>query len=350
MVRVGIAGVGFMGWIHYLAYRRVAEVELAAICTRNEQKLAGDWTTIRGNFGPPGQKIDTSGMARYRSLEQLIADPSVDLIDICLPPHLHGSAAIAALNGGKHVFCEKPISLTTKECDDMVAAAKANDRLLMIGHVLPYFPEYAQVLKWAREGTFGAVRGGTFRRVISDPQWIADFFDPRRVGGPLVDLHIHDAHFIRLLFGMPSSLTSNGRMRGDVVEYCHTLFSFDDRDHVVHAECGVIAQQGRPFTHGFEISFERATVAYDFSVEGSEGVTSKPLTLFDADGGVEHPVLDGGDEITPFEQEIAEVVRAIESNAPSGILGGDLARDALILCHGQTESVRSAAAWHVSPQ
>ena len=49
-----------------------------------------------------------------------------------------------------------------------------------------------------------------------------------RVGGPLVDLHVHDAHFIRLLFGMPTTLTSQGRLRGDVVEHCSTLFGFSD--------------------------------------------------------------------------------------------------------------------------
>ena len=48
--------------------------------------------------------------------------------------------------------------------------------------------------------------GGHFLRVISDPLWLKDFYDPHRVGGPLVDLHVHDAHFIRLLFGMPQRL------------------------------------------------------------------------------------------------------------------------------------------------
>ena len=61
-LRVGIAGIGFMGWIHYLAYRKAPGVEVAAICTRDKKKLAGDWRGIRGNFGPPGEKVDVSGM------------------------------------------------------------------------------------------------------------------------------------------------------------------------------------------------------------------------------------------------------------------------------------------------
>ena len=48
--------------------------------------------------------------------------------------------------------------------------------------------------------------GGSFKRVISDPQWLPHFYDPDKIGGPLLDLHIHDAHLIRLLFGMPSAV------------------------------------------------------------------------------------------------------------------------------------------------
>ncbi len=54
MMKIGIAGIGFMGWIHYLAYRRVAGVKVAAICEQNKKRLGGDWRDIQGNFGPAG--------------------------------------------------------------------------------------------------------------------------------------------------------------------------------------------------------------------------------------------------------------------------------------------------------
>ena len=69
----------------------------------------------------------------------------------------------------------------------------------------------------------------------------------------MLDLHVHDAHFIRLLFGMPVSVTSQGRMRGEVVEYFNTQFSFADPALMASATSGVIYQQGRSFTHGYEI-------------------------------------------------------------------------------------------------
>ena len=109
----------------------------------------------------------------------MLADPNVDVVDICLPPYLHAEVAIAALQAGKHVFCEKPLGLTAPECDEMVAAANSAGRQLFTGHVLPFLPEYAAARELIASGKHGKLLGGHFRRVISDPQWLPDFFDPR---------------------------------------------------------------------------------------------------------------------------------------------------------------------------
>ena len=59
MVNVGITGLGFMGMIHYLAYQRVRGVAIKAICEVDRRRLAGDWRSIKGNFGPAGKKNET---------------------------------------------------------------------------------------------------------------------------------------------------------------------------------------------------------------------------------------------------------------------------------------------------
>jgi predicted dehydrogenase len=342
MLRVGLVGVGFMGWIHYLAYQKVKGVRLAAVCTRDPKKLAGDWRGIQGNFGPPGERVDLSKAAKYPDLAGLLADPNVDLVDLCLPPHLHCEAAISALRAGKHVFVEKPMALTAAECDKMVKAAEKAGKQLLVGHVLPLLPEYALARKLAASGKYGPLLGGHFKRVISDPLWIKDFYNPATVGGPLVDLHVHDAHFIRLLFGMPTAVTSQGRMRGEVVEYCVSQFRFENPAHVVVSASGVLNQQGRSFTHGFELHFERATLYFDLAVLAGGKLQMTPLTLLDAKGNVEHPKLPDGDPmLQAFELEIKEVVQSLKSGQTSQLLAGDLARDAIVLCHKQTQAVTS---------
>lgn len=222
----------------------------------------------------------------------------------------------------------------------MVRAAEVAERQLLIGHVLPMFPEYAEVRRLVSSGKHGRLRGGRFQRVISDPLWLQGYYDPHVCGGPLLDLHIHDAHFIRFLFGMPAYVVSQGRMRGEVVEYCNTIFEFADPQLVVSATSGVIGQQGRSFTHGFEIHLEKATLVYESGVFGGEGRTVLPLTVLDSRGAAIVPDLGTHDAIAPFADEIKEVLKAVRSGRPSPILGGDLARDAIVLAHRQTAAVQ----------
>ncbi len=339
MTRVGIVGIGFMGMIHYLAYQCLRGVKVHAICEQDPVRRGGDWRTIKGNFGPPGESMDLSNVAQYADLDAMLADPELDLVDICLPTALHAPAAIHALAAGKHVFCEKPIALKPADGIAMVEAAEKADRMLMIGHVLPFFPEYRFAYDAIASGAHGRIKGGHFKRLISDPLWVPRFYDPAVIGGPMLDLHIHDAHFIRLTCGMPRTVQCAGSMRGEVVERFHAQFRFDDPDLIVTAASGVISQQGRPFTHGYEIYLEKATLLFDFAVIGGEPVLATPVTVLAHDGQVLHPELCGGDAITPFENELTEVVKAVQSGVPSPLLTAALARDAVVICQKETEAV-----------
>jgi predicted dehydrogenase len=341
MINVGIVGIGFMGWIHWLAYKASKNVRVGAVCTRDAKRRSGDWRGIQGNFGPPGEQVDLTGVRAFEHLDAMLKDPSIELVDLCLPPNLHADAAVQALNAGKHVFVEKPMALTTAECDRMVEAARKANRRLFVGHVLPFVPEYREARRIISEGRHGKLLGGSFMRTISDPTWLKDFYEPLKVGGPLVDLTVHDAHLIRLLFGMPEAVTSQGRIRGEVVEYCTSMFRFADPSLVVSISGGVINQQGRPFTHGFEIHLEKATLQYEFAVIDGKPRLLLPLTVYEADGKVRTPDLGDGNPVRAFEDEIAEIVRALGSGGTSPVLGGDLARDALRICHAQTEAVRT---------
>ncbi len=265
----------------------------------------------------------------------------------------------SGLEAGKHVLCEKPMALSLADCDRMVAAARKANRLLMVGHVLPFFPEYDWAFKVIQGGEYGRVLGAGFRRVISDPTWLTDFWSLERIGGPMLDVHIHDAHFIRMLFGMPREVTTVGRLRengggsstssdrvserrGHVVpEFWYSQFRFADRELAVEATGGAINQQGRPFTHAFEIHLERATLAFDFAVIGGAGqYLCKPM-LLDSSGGVQYPELPGGDPVDAFVGELREVTRCVADGKTSEILGAILAQDAIRLCEKQTESLVS---------
>ncbi len=270
MTKVGIIGIGFMGMVHYLTYQKLRGVQVVALCEQDKKRLAGDWRGIQGNFGPAGKKMDLSQVDTYASIDDMLADDSIDLIDITLPPNLHADVAVQALKAGKHVFCEKPMALNVRDCKRMESAAKRAGKLLMIGQVLPFFPEYAWALKEHRSRKHGRLLGGSFKRVISNPAWLKNFWLPEQVGGPMLDLHVHDAHFIRLMFGLPKAVTSKGRMKKDLAEHWNSQFDYGPKGPVVQATSGTINQQGRAFTHAFEIHFEKATLMFDFSVVGKD--------------------------------------------------------------------------------
>lgn len=346
MIRVGIAGLGFMGMVHYLTYQKLPGVKVVAIADNHPERLAGDWTAIKGNFGPPGEQMDLADVTGYSAAEELIADPAVDLVDICLPPAAHADIAIEALAAGKHVFCEKPMALKPADCDRMLNAADSADRRLFVGQVLPFFPEYAWALAEIRSGKHGRLVGGSFKRVISDPAWLANYWEADQVGGPMLDLHVHDAHFIRLVFGMPTEVTTRGSLRNSLPEHWHSLMRFGadgpDGGAVVHATSGVLDQQGRPFLHGFEIRLEQATLAFEFAVSGEVGAYTCPPTLYDSNGGAQQVELGDGDPMQAFHSELRHAVSVLEKGHDADALDGLLARDALAICQMQIDSLANS--------
>ncbi|HEY1377891.1 MAG TPA: Gfo/Idh/MocA family oxidoreductase, partial [Gemmataceae bacterium] len=330
MVRIGLAGIGFMGMIHYLAAKRLAGAAVTAIHTRDPKKLAGDWRGVRGNFGPPGEVMDLGPIHRHARYDDLFADPDVDLIDICTPTGQHEAMAVAALKAGKHVLVEKPIAIEPAAADRMVAAAKAANKLLMVGQVLPFFPEFAFLADAAKSGRYGPLLGGQFKRVISRPDWSTAIADVAQTGGPAIDLHIHDTHFVRLICGMPRQVVATGRVEGDAVTHLNALYLYGPGGPTVACASGAMAQKGREFVHGFEVYFEKATLVCESGVQ--------PLTVLPAGGGPERPALGDGDPITGFAAELQAAVDGVRAGRAPDLLSGQLARDALVLCHRECDS------------
>lgn len=330
-IRIGIVGIGFMGMIHYLAGKRLRDAKVTAIATRDPKKRAGDWTSIQGNFGPRGGQEDLSGIAVHADPLELIKDSTVDLVDICLPNDQHADLAIRALEAGKHVLVEKPIALTLPEADRMLAAAKASGKQLLVAQVLPFFAEFRYAYDLSRSGKYGKVIAAHLRRHISPPDWSSSISDLARTGGPIIDLHIHDTHFVGLLAGVPESVFSRGLEKHGTVEYVSTEYLYGPGGPVVSATSGAISHPARPFTHGYEVYFEKATVHYD---------AASGLTLF-AEGGVQKPELPSADPVDSFASEIQYAVDAVTGKGPSELLSGQLARDALALCLREAESVRT---------
>src|SRR5580704_18942650 len=136
-MRVGVLGRGFMGRTHLKALAEIADVEVVA---------------------------DTD-------IAKVIADPSVDAVDICLPTNLHAPVALEALRAGKHVLVEKPMALDVAVSWQMIARAKKQKRVLMVAHVLRFFPMYVALGDILASGRIGPPRSAMFRRRCGAPAW-----------------------------------------------------------------------------------------------------------------------------------------------------------------------------------
>ena len=331
MVNIGIVGIGFMGVTHFKAMRKVKGGRVTAICTRDEKKLQGDWRGIQGNFGASGGRQDLSGIARYSNLEDLLEDPRVDLVDICLPTPMHTGSTLQALEAGKHVFLEKPIALKLSDADRLIAAAQKRKLCFMVAHVLRFMPEFRLIKELVVNKKYGRVQAAHFKRIISRPSW----WEPKSLvenGGPAIDLHIHDADFVQYLFGMPQAVSSNGFMeRGQMVEYLDTHYCYDGKPLAIGAEGGWLAQSGCPFEHGYDVYFEDATIKYNSS-------WGEPPVLLSKDGKKRRPRLPGKDG---FVGELQEAVDAVRAGKVAKDLSGQSARNSLLLCLREIQSVRS---------
>jgi predicted dehydrogenase len=341
MARIGIVGIGFMGRIHFLASQRLRSAKVTAICSRDPAKRAGDWRNTRGNFGPEPGHVDLNGVKTYEKLDQLLADPDIDLIDVCTVTDQHTAIALAALKAGKHVLVEKAIALSPQDADAMVSAAKSAGKLLMVAHVLPFFPEFKFAAEAIRSGAYGKLLAAHFKRVIAKPDWSADIGDAAKTGGPAVDLHIHDTHFIGLVCGVPKHVFAVGTVESGAVTYLTTSYLYGAGGPAVTCSSGALSMSGRPFVHGYEIYLERATLLYD------SGGT--PLTLLTQDGKSTPPALTGGgDPLSAFADELQVAADGVKSGKEPDLLSGKLARDALVLCHREIESVKTGKAVAVS--
>src|SRR6185436_2760727 len=144
MLQIGIVGLGFMAATHIRAYRQVEGVRVAALCNPSGRHLDGDFTNVAGNVGATDPvKLDMTGVTTTRDYAELLKNPAIHAIDICAPTQVHASLAVAALQAGKHVLCEKPLARTVAAAREIVAAASKAEGIFMPAMCLRFWPEWA---------------------------------------------------------------------------------------------------------------------------------------------------------------------------------------------------------------
>lgn len=334
MVNIGIVGLGFMGTTHIKAYRQVPEACVAVVCDSGHVPVDGDLSGISGNIGDGSTvRLDMSRVAVYRDIRDLLANPDIDLVDLCVPTRAHPSMAIMALQAGKHVICEKPMARTAALGREIVEAAALARGFFMPAMCMRFWPQWLWVKRAIDRGAFGKVLAARFRRVCEPPAWSREMYlNGAQSGGALMDLHIHDADFVQYCFGRPMSVYSRGMsVISGSIDYILTQYQVAC-GAVVSAEGGWIMSDGFGFNMAYTVIFENATVDYDL-VRGPDA-----LRLFEKGRS---PLTITCDAWDGYVGELKHMIDSIVGGHPPTVVSAADGLSAVEICEAEERSVRS---------
>jgi len=184
-LKVGIVGCGLIAKARHIpAYKRMKRrVELRAICDLNKD-LARE--TARGHKIPRA----------YTSVSEMLEKERLDIIDICVPPHVHAPVAIEAMKSECHVIMEKPMALKTSDCDQMIEVARKHKVKLCVIHNNLFHPPFLKAKKLVADGAIGGFVG--MRIFLSTPRWdmidLKDHWYHKLPGGVIGETGPHMAY------------------------------------------------------------------------------------------------------------------------------------------------------------
>jgi predicted dehydrogenase len=143
-MKIGIIGAGTIGSVHADAYKKVGDADLVALCDILPDTLA--------------EKAKRHGIPlTYATHHELLANPDIDGVSICVPNNMHAPIAIDALKAGKHVMLEKPMAMSTAEGEAICAARDAADKVLQMGMVRRQSADAEIVKKAIDDGKLGEI-------------------------------------------------------------------------------------------------------------------------------------------------------------------------------------------------
>lgn len=198
-IRVGIVGVG-IGGVHAQGYAKLPDVEIAALCDLNTARAEG----VGERYGVKSIFSDYSAM---------LAEAQLDAVSVCTPNALHAAVAVAALEAGCHVLCEKPLSISAAEGKKIVDAAKRAKGKFMIGMNNRFRGDSQVLKKYIESGELGDIyyaKAGWIRR--TGIPGMGSWFTSKEMagGGPLIDIGVHALDLTLYLMGNPKPVSVYG--------------------------------------------------------------------------------------------------------------------------------------------
>ncbi|MHB8626178.1 MAG: Gfo/Idh/MocA family protein [Aggregatilineales bacterium] len=244
---IGLVGAGAFGEFCLAAFAELKEVRIAAV---------GDT-----DFARAQTLAACYNAAAYPTLDLLLADPNVSIVALNTPPYLHAPQGLAALNAGKHLFCEKPLALTVADGEEMIQVARKRGLQLTVDYVMRHNMSWATAATLARSGVLGKLRHmdlANHANGLSLPatHW---FWDESKSGGIWIEHGVHFFDAFGWVSGQPGKVSSAvAYKRADgKIDRVEGLFYYGDvAAHCYHA----FDQSGQTEQTTVRLTFERGYV------------------------------------------------------------------------------------------
>lgn len=303
MKNIVLVGLGFIGKTHLEAYQHIENAQVKAILTKNIDPQIT--STYKGSF-----------VIEY---DDLLKDKDIDIIDICLPTYLHEEYIIKAANAGKHIICEKPLTLTLESATRIIQEAKKNNVHLFVAHVLRFWPEYKVIKSYCESKKLIDIKIVHAKRLGQTPKWSSWFQHPEKSGGALFDLHIHDIDFAYYLLGEVDTVYAVGsKNKYGAWDQILTTLTFKNNS-IAFIEASQRMPEGYPFTMSFRAQADESTL--DFNLIAGENIENRDQSnrqfTYYSNQKKSSVELEKGDA---FQNELSYFVNCIEKNQENRVI------------------------------
>ncbi|TXK85046.1 Gfo/Idh/MocA family protein [Paenibacillus sp. N3.4] len=296
-MKVAIVGCGNMGAIHANNIGQLPDVDfVGAFDVRIE---AAD------------RIASLYGTTSYTSFEKMMEEADPDLVCVLLQTPYHKEYVIKAAEYGKHVFCEKPIALTVSDAEEMTAFCESKGVKLFIGHVVRFFPNYADIKNRIDAGEIGKIGVAHSKRVGPHPGKASDWYnDLETSGGVIMDLMIHDIDFFRWTMGEVKTVYTLN-YRNQEMDYALVTLRFENKS-IANLE----AFWGYPgsFRYSVEFAANKGLIRFDSKDANSLNVNKRISTTTSSGGKVAVPLSPSNHD--PYYAELKHFIECIQTNKP----------------------------------
>lgn len=247
-MRIVMIGAGGMAASHRKAYKMVSDFSVEAVCDICEGAAKQAAEELKCNY--------------YTDIDKMLEECRPDAVDICIPSFLHYETIMKCLHKNLHVFCEKPMAHSLEEAKEILREMKKRKRIVKIGHVVRFWPEYQYLRQVIEKEPYGKLQHLLLQRQYGTHELGSWYMDPDKCKMAAFEMHIHDTDFVNYLFGIPQYVDSIGIERPEIhLSYLSTRYIFENKDIIVQAEAGW-NDSSLEFSSGYRAVFEHGALEY----------------------------------------------------------------------------------------